>query len=76
VDAAAKALSKQQLFDQAQDLMNKKADLLMRIETTAANRDVGQPNTVTNSRANLGDPNFGGGNGFGGGYGGVGGWGY
>lgn len=78
VDAAAKALAKQQLFDQAQDLMNKKNDLMIRIETTAANRDVGQPNTATNSRSMLGDPNFGGGM-FGGGsgfWGGGGGWGY
>lgn len=73
VDAAAKALEKQQLFDQSQALMNRKNDLMIRIETTAANRDVGQPNTATNSRSMLGDPNFGGGmfgNGFGGGWGG------
>jgi len=79
VDAAAKALSKQQLFDQAQDLMNKKSDLMLRIETTAANRNVGQPNTATNTRNTMGDPNFSGpggnyGGGFGGGLGG--GWGY
>lgn len=75
-DVAAKALSKQQLFDQAQDLMNRKAALEVRIETTAANRDVGQPNTATNSRSMLGDPNFGGGM-FGNGQGwGGGGWGY
>ena len=78
IDTAAKALAKQQKFDQAQELMNRKADLLMRIETTAANRDVGSPNTATNSRANLGDPNFttgtGGSGGFGGGWGN--GWGY
>ena len=48
VDAASKALAKQQFFDQAQDLLEKKAMLLERIETTAANRDVGQPNTSTN----------------------------
>lgn len=75
VDVAAKALAKQQLFDQAQDLMNKKDALMLRIETTAANRDVGQPNTSTNSRSMLGDPNFGGGM-FGGGFGGISGGGY
>lgn len=77
-DAAAKALAKQQLFDQAQDLMNKKNDLMIRIETTAANRNVGQPNTATNTRATMGDPNFSGpGMGGGAGWGGMGnGWGY
>lgn len=78
VDVAAKALEKQEFFEQANALMNRKLALLERIETTAANRDVGQPNTATNSRAMLGDPNFGGFNGgygnFGGGSGG--GWGY
>ena len=78
VDAAAKALSKQQFTDQAQDLMGKKMALLERIESEAANRDVGQPNTSTNTRSMLGDPNFGGGmygNGSGG-WGGAGGYGY
>jgi hypothetical protein len=77
-DVAAKALAKQEFFDQAAELMQRKAALELRIETTAANRDVGQPNTATNSRSMLGDPNFGGfngGNGFGFG-GGSGGWGY
>ncbi len=61
LDVAAKSLAKQQKFDQAQELMNRKADMMVRIETEAANRDVGQPNTATNSRSMLGDPNFGGG---------------
>jgi hypothetical protein len=79
VDAAAKALAKQQLFDQANELLQRKAALEIRIETTAANRDVGQPNTISNTRSRLGDPNFsspgsGGGGGFGGGWGS--GWGY
>lgn len=78
VDAAAKALAKQQLFDQAQELLNRKAMLEVRIEVTAANRNVGQPNTATNSRSTMGDPNFSNGNngwgGFGGGSGGS--WGY
>lgn len=78
VDAAIKALNKQQLFDQSQALSTQKDALLMRIETTAANRSVGQPNVATNSRRSLGDPNFSGpsggwgggfGSGMGGGYG-------
>lgn len=74
VDVAAKMLEKQEFFDQANALMMRKAALLERIEVTAANRDVGQPNTATNSRAMLGDPNFGGGSGFG--WGGMSGGGY
>lgn len=76
VDVASKALEKQEFFEQATALLNRKTALLKRIIETASNRDVGQPNTATNSRAMLGDPNFGGGNGFG--WGGVGGsgWGY
>lgn len=76
VDVAAKALAKQEFYEQAAELMQRKAALLERIEVTAANRDVGQPNTATNSRAMLGDPNFGGGNGYGFGNLGGGGWGY
>lgn len=72
VDAASKALAKQQKFDQSQELTMRKQALEIRIETEAANRDVGQPNTATNSRSMLGDPNFGGGM-FGNGYGGMGG---
>lgn len=78
LDASAKALEKQQLFDQSQALMNRKSAMEIRIETTAANRNVGQPNTATNSRGTMGDPNFSGpgssGNGFGSGMGN--GWGY
>ncbi len=75
VDAASKALEKQQLFDQAQALIQRKMNLELRIEVTAANRNVGQPNTATNSRNTMGDPNFSGpggnyGGGFGGGWGG------
>ncbi len=65
VDVAAKALAKQEFYEQAAELMARKAALEIRIETTAANRDVGQANTITNSRSMLGDPNFGGGNGMG-----------
>lgn len=77
VDAARKALTKRMLFDQAAVLAADKKDLMLRIETTAANRNVGQPNVATNTRANQGDPNFTGmssarggfGNGMGGGWG-------
>lgn len=76
VDAASKALEKQEFFEQANALLARKDALLMRIETTAANRNVGQPNVATNSRNSMGDPNFSGpsrfggfGMGFGGGYG-------
>jgi hypothetical protein len=70
VDAAAKALEKRQFYDQAQVLMNRKQALEMRIEVTAANRNVGQPNCSTNSRGTMGDPNFSGpGGSFGGGFG-------
>ena len=72
VDVASKALAKQEFYDQANELKMRKQELYERIEVTAANRDVGQPNTATNSRSRLGDPNFGGGM-FGNGYGGSGG---
>lgn len=65
VDAAIKALIKEESFDQAQALIGERADLIERIETTAANRDVGQANTISNTRARAGDPNFGSFGGFG-----------
>lgn len=71
VDAAIKALIKEESFDQANVLMGIKAQLLERIETTAANRDVGQPNTISDTRANLG---FYDGGGFGDAGHGMGGW--
>lgn len=74
VDAAIKACIKEESYDQAQALISERTGLLERINTTAANRDVGQPNTVSNTRARCGDQNFGsfggpGGGGFGGGFG-------
>lgn len=74
IDAAIKALIKEESYDQAQILIGERAGLLERIETTAANRDVGQPNTVSNTRSRCGDQNFGsfggfGSSGFGGGFG-------
>lgn len=70
VDAAIKALVKEESFDQANVLMQVKQQLLERIETTAANRDVGQPNTISDTRSN----GFYSGNGFGGNGFGMGGW--
>lgn len=72
VDAAVKALVKEESFEQAQALVGERSGLIERIQETAANRDVGQPNTVSNTRASSGDPNFGtfgGGSGFGNGFG-------
>lgn len=71
VDAAIKALVKEESFEAAQVLMAQKNALLERIETTAANRDVGQPNTVSDTRTNTG---FYDGGGFGGQGHGMGGW--
>lgn len=73
-DAAIKALVKEESYDQAAVLIGEREGLLERIETTAANRDVGQPNTVSNTRSRCGDQNFGsfggfGTSGFGGGFG-------
>ena len=65
VDAAIKALIKEESFDQAQKLIDERTMLINDIEQTAPNRDVGQPNTVSNTRSNSGDPNFGSSFGFG-----------
>ena len=71
-DLDAKA---QLLVDAANALKADRAIILDRIESTAANRDIGTPNTISNTRNSAGDPNFpnwgNGGNGWGGG----GGWG-
>ncbi len=71
VDAAIKALIKEESFDKADRLAQVKAALLARIETTAANRDQGQPNTISDTRTNTG---FYDGGGFGGPGHGMGGW--
>lgn len=60
-DVASKALEKQEFYQQANSLNMRKQALEVRIETTAANRNIGQPNVATNSRLYYGDPNFGGG---------------
>jgi hypothetical protein len=76
VDAAMKAMIKEESFEKWTALANSKTALMERIATTAANRDVGQPNTVSNVRATMGDPGFSSwGTGFGGGgFGGGGGY--
>lgn len=65
VDAAIKALVKEESYDQAQALASERSGILDRIEQVASNRDVGQPNTISNTRARAGDPNFGSFGGFG-----------
>jgi cytochrome c-type biogenesis protein CcmH/NrfF len=59
VDAAIKALVKEESYEQAQALVTERTALIMRVEETAANRDVGVANTVSNTRGAAGDPNFG-----------------
>lgn len=71
IDAAIKALIKEESFDQANVLQTFKDRLLNRIETTAANRDVGQPNTVSDTQGATG---MYGGGGYSGNGGGQGGW--
>jgi hypothetical protein len=70
VDAAIKACTKEESYEMANSLKLDKAALLERITTTAANRDVGQPNTVSDTRTNTGFNKQGGfgGNGFGAGW--------
>lgn len=76
VDAGIKALVKEESFDQAQILISERQSILDRITQIAANRDTGQPNTVSNTRSRCGDQNFGGiMGGFGGWGNGAGGWG-
>ena len=76
-DVAMKAMIKEESFEKWTALQNKNNVILERIETTAANRDVGQPNSVSNTRTTMGDPGFSNwGNGYGGGGFGGGGSGY
>lgn len=67
-DAAKKAMIKEESLEKWSALDNANTIIRERIETTAANRDVGQPNAVSNVRATMGDPGFSNwGNGYGGG---------
>lgn len=74
VDAAMKAMIKEESLDKWNALNAVKQLQIQRIETTAPNRDVGQPNSVSNVRNTMGDPgfsNWGGGFSNGGGIGGM-----
>lgn len=74
VDAAMKAMIKEESFEKWNALAGTKSALIERIEVTASNRDVGQPNTVSNVRSTMGDPGFSNGWGNSGGFGGGMGW--
>lgn len=54
VDAAIKALQKEESTESVQILEGQKAALIKRIEESAMNRDAGSPDTITNSRRNNG----------------------
>lgn len=74
VKAAMLAMSKEESNEKYEILQTQLNTQIDRIETQAANRDVGQPNTVSNVRQVMSDPGFGfgglggGGNGFGNGW--------
>jgi len=74
VDAAMKAMIKEESFEKWNVLNESKNQQILRIETTAPGKDIGQPNTVSNVRAVMGDPGFSNwGSGFGsGGFGSIG----
>lgn len=69
VDAAIKALQKEESDVSA--LMMQKQALIKRIEETAINRDIGQPDTISNTRSFSSRNGGFGGPGFDGGYGGY-----
>lgn len=71
-DVAMKAMIKEESLEKWNALNSANQGMILRIETAAKSRDVGQPNTVSNTRATMGDPSFsnGWGGGSGGGYGG------
>lgn len=77
VDVCIKALVQEESYEQAQELSVERQALIDRINAIAPNRDVGQPNTVSNTRQTMGDPTFngwgcaGGGFGSGSGFGGF-----
>ncbi len=70
-DAAMKAMVKEESFEKWTALSQANEKIEIRIESVAANRDAGQPNTVSNVRATMGDPSFSnwGNGGWGGGFG-------
>ena len=63
VDVAIKALVQEESFDEAAAFSTERQALIDRINAIAPNRDAGQPNTVSNTRGQMGDPSF---NGWGG----------
>lgn len=65
VRSAMLAMSKEESSEKYGILQGQLDMQIMRIETQAANRDVGQPRTVSNTRAVMGDPGFGWNGGFG-----------
>lgn len=58
VDAAMKAMVKEESLEKWNALNATKQVLIERVETSAANRDVGEPNSVSNTRATSGDIGF------------------
>lgn len=74
VDAAMKAMVKEESLEKWNILAACKQVQIERIETQAAARDVGQPNTVSNTRGTMGDPGFSGYGGSNFGFGGMGGY--
>jgi len=58
VDTAMKAMIKEESSEKFQLLAATKMGLIERIEDTAANRDAGQSNSVSNTRQTVGDPGF------------------
>lgn len=69
VDVSIKALVQEESYEQAQAFANERAALIERVNAIAPHRDAGQSNTVSNTRATLGDPGF---NSLGGGFNGGG----
>lgn len=68
-DAAIGALIKEESYEQANELKENLSRTEARIESAAANRDAGQPNTISDTRSNTGwfdGPGYGGGFGMGG----------
>lgn len=69
VDVAIKALVQEESYEQAESFAVERQALIERINAIAPNRDVGQPNSVSNTRQTMGDPSFNGWGGAGGGFG-------
>lgn len=77
IDAAMKAMIKEESELKWNMLDETKSSMIERIEVSASNRDVGQPNSVSNTRRSMGDAGFSDGwGGFGGGGFGGSGWDY